>query len=254
MRIRILGCFGSETPGKYLSSYLVNDRLLLDAGAATAALTIEEQIGVDAVVITHSHLDHIKDLAFLADNVIERRDKPIEVYGTEAALSVIKNHLMNDQLWPDFSRIPTPDKPVLHYNFIGIEKDFEVLGLKIHTVETNHTVVNTGLFITEGESTFLYTSDTGPTERIWEVANNTPSLKGLITEISFPNNMQGLAEISGHLTPEMCKKELAKINNKDLPVYIVHLKAGFIDKLKTEIEELELPNLHVVRQGEVIEV
>ncbi len=254
MNLKILGCFGSETPGKYLSSYLLDGRLLLDGGSATASLTLDEQAEIEAVIVTHSHLDHIKDLAFLADNIIGRIEKPLEVYGTEAALGGLRDHLLNNVIWPDFTQIPTPENPVFHYNFIEPEKEFEVLGYRILPVETNHTVLNTALFVTDRENTLLYTSDTGPTERVWEVAGRTESLTSVITEISFPNDMRELAEISGHLTPEMCKAELAKMKRNNLPVYIVHLKAGFVDKLKAQIEKMGLSNLRVLRQGETLEI
>ena len=47
-----------------------------------------------------------------------------------------------------------------------------------------------------------YSSDTAPTERFWEVANRTKNLKALIVETSFPNELQDLANVSGHLTPQ----------------------------------------------------
>ena len=104
MELRILGCHGGESPKHKTSSFLIDERIALDAGAVTSMLTLEEQKRVDSVLVSHAHLDHIKDLATLADNRCQQAGPPLVVAGLPETIAILKAHFFNDLLWPDFSR------------------------------------------------------------------------------------------------------------------------------------------------------
>ena len=87
----------------------------------------------------------------------------------------------------------------------------------------------------------LFTSDTGPTERIWEVANTTEDLAALITECSFPNRLQAVADVSLHLTPQTLASELTKLTRR-VPVYLYHFKPPYVDDLRRELADTDLPH------------
>ena len=118
MRLRVLGCFGGSVKGRHLSSYLLNESIALDAGALTQTLTLEEQTRVRHVIVTHSHLDHNCALAFFADNVYGRIEEPAVVYATAPVLAALRQHMFNDVLWPDFSRLPNDHSPTLRFQEI----------------------------------------------------------------------------------------------------------------------------------------
>ena len=59
MQIRILGCSGAIARGCHTTSFLLDDDLLVDAGTGVGDLTLDEMAGIDDVLLTHSHLDHI---------------------------------------------------------------------------------------------------------------------------------------------------------------------------------------------------
>ena len=113
MKVKILGCSGSETIGHKPPGFLVNDVMMLDAGTITAALSIEAQSRITDIVISHTHLDHIKSVMFLADNIIGHIKKPVNIHAIPKVLDAIRKYLMNDIIWPDFTKIPTPKNPVL---------------------------------------------------------------------------------------------------------------------------------------------
>jgi phosphoribosyl 1,2-cyclic phosphodiesterase len=113
MELRILGCHGGETPKHKTSSFLLDGRLALDAGAVTSMLTLEEQRRIEACLVSHAHLDHIRDLAALADNRCQQGGPPLRVVGLDATIDILQRHFFNDLLWPDFSKIPTPEGPTL---------------------------------------------------------------------------------------------------------------------------------------------
>lgn len=116
-----------------------------------------------------------------------------------------------------------------------------------------HTVKSVGYFISDGNGTIIISGDTGPTDRIWQIANEKKDMKAVFIETSFPNKLERLAEISKHLTPHLLKEELKKLKRTDIPVYIVHMKPQYIDILKKEITEIGHPSIHFLEQGQELE-
>lgn len=106
--------------------------------------------------------------------------------------------------------------------------------LEITPVPVNHIVPTVGLLIRQGQSSFGFTSDTGPTEEFWERANQTENLGAIITECSFPNRLQDVADISLHLTPATLAEELEKLNTGPR-VLLYHLKPPYLDEIRAEL-------------------
>ena len=98
MKIRVLGCHGGETPRHRTSSFLVDDTLAIDAGALTSALELPDQHKVQAVLISHAHMDHVRDLATIADNRCQQGGPPLEIVGLRSTLDVLRKHFFNDLL------------------------------------------------------------------------------------------------------------------------------------------------------------
>ncbi len=254
MRVKVCGCSGGETPETALTGFVINGELALDAGSLCRGLTLDEQCALNDVLITHTHLDHIKDLAFLADNIIGIKKTPLNVWGSEFVISTLRNHLMNDKIWPDFSKIPTPANPTIVYHTIVPEKQFTVAGYRVFPVSTAHPVPNTAYVISNNDGSFCFTGDTGVTDRIWDVLNATPDLLGLICEVSFPNMMTDLANLSGHLTPKMLHEQIGRLKNRRYTVYLSHNKPNFRDLLRKEVTETGVENVHFLLKGEVLDL
>lgn len=234
-------------PGFKTSCFMLDESTLVDAGAITSILTPDEQRGIRNILVTHSHLDHIKDIPLLADNIIGSDPGQVNVISSGEVISIMKEHLFNNRIWPDFSQIPTPENPVI--NFIEIEagKPFQVNGTTVTAIELNHVVPTLGFIFTENGSSVAILGDTKDTEEIWQALNATDNLKGIFIETSFPNNMEELARVSGHLTPEMLASELNKLNgNKDTPIYVYHMKPNFLDTLKEEISAIDKNNISIL--------
>ena len=256
MKLRVLGCYGGQLPGKRLTSFLINDETLIDTGGVTGALTLAEQNRVSRIVISHSHLDHIKDIPMLADNVIGMKPDPVEVISAAPVVATIRDHVLNNAVWPDFTVIPTADAPVLTYVEAPVEKTFNVGDLEFELVEVNHPVPTFAMFITEGDRTLLFTADTGPTEKVWQKAQDYKStLKAVIIETSFPNKLEELSLISGHLSPCHLPVELAKLDcGEDVPIYLYHFKPAFEEELEAEVKALADSRIRPLVQDETIEI
>jgi len=251
VEIRVLGSFGSRLPGIYTSSLLINGSLLLDAGTVTSSLTLEEQTAVDDVLLTHAHLDHMVDLAFLVDNVLTLRDRPLRVWAPQPVLATLRHHLFNDEVWPDFTRLPEVAAPALELVPLPDSGHVEVAGLQVRWARTRHPVVTAGYCLQQGATAVLFSGDTASTEEIWELGRSCDSLCSAFIETSFPNRLQSLAEASGHLTPAMLAGELKKFDRPDVPVKIFHIKPQFLEEVVAELEALGEQRLQVLYGGEI---
>lgn len=248
MKYRVLGCSGGETPGFRLSSFLVEDRLLIDTGSVTVALDVGEQAGIDHILLTHSHLDHTGGLPLLADNIFGMRATPVQVHGIAPTLDGLRRHLLNDVLWPDFTRIPSSASPTLLYREIPEDGPFELAGFTLTTVRVSHEVECVAYFIHGRGGTLLHIGDTGPTEAVWRHARSVPRLLAVCVETTFPNRLQEVADASGHLTPRTLERELEKLD-RDAPVYVYHLKPNFRQEILAELKRLRRPALHILEDG-----
>lgn len=254
MKVKVLGCSAAELPEANLSSFLVDAKLLLDAGTIGEVLDEREQWKIKNVLITHSHLDHIKDLPFLADNIsINNRLQGVNVISTGPVNRALKKNIFNGIIWPDFTKIPNAKKPIIKLKNISTQKTFNVDGYKITAYEVNHTVPSIGYLIEDKKGKrLLYIGDTGPSDMIWRTIKK--KVHGLIIEVSLPNRFKKMALESGHLTPDLLSEELKKI--KDLPekIFITHCKPRYRDKITKELKKLEIHNIRILRDGALLEI
>ena len=245
--IPCVGCAGGKAPGCHLTSFLINEELLLEGGSAASGLTIEEQARLTGVVVSHAHLDHIAELPYLADNIFGLREDSLQVIGAREVLEVIQGSIFNNAVWPDFARFATR---IRRYSILGHRGDGNPLPGRNpdHPYAVEHKGTTFGFIIQDGNSALLYTSDTGPTEAIWRGASETENLCAIITEVSFPNRMEELARMTRHLTPAMLHAEMRKMP-PGVPVYIFHIKAQYHDETTAEIEALGEPRIRVLKEG-----
>src|SRR3989304_6999951 len=100
MEIRVLGCHGSQLPGFNTTSFLINGTVLVDAGTVTSVLTADEQKNIDYIFVTHAHLDHVRDIMFLADNMFYlKKTRPLVVLSTPGIIETLKRCFFNGVVW-----------------------------------------------------------------------------------------------------------------------------------------------------------
>jgi cAMP phosphodiesterase len=254
LRIRVLGCSGGELLRHRTTCFLVDRRLAIDAGALTSSLPLEELVGVDDILLTHSHFDHVKDVPLLADLVVGRRRRPLRVHASPECARTLRENVFNDLLWPDFTRIPDARRPVLEIRRFTPGRTFRVGRYAVRPVPVRHPVESVGFIVSDGRSAFAISGDTGPTTRIWREVNAARRLRALIVELSFPNALQALADVSGHLTPATLASELAKVERNGYPVYLYHLKPAYAAELRRELARLRLSGVRVLAVGDELTV
>jgi ribonuclease BN (tRNA processing enzyme) len=238
MRLRVLGCSGSiGGQQNRTTSFLVDHDILIDAGTGVGDLSLAELTLIDHIFVTHSHLDHVNSIAFFLDSVGALRPKPVTVYATGPTIEILKRNLFNWDIWPDFTVIPTPERPFLRYQEVAVGKVIALDGRKITVLPAVHTVPAVGYQLDSGKSSLVFTGDTGPNDALWDVVNRIANLRYLIIETAFSDKDRELAKLALHLCPSMLADELAKLK-RPAEIYITHLKPSEIELTMQEIEEL----------------
>ena len=251
MELAVLGCHGGETPKHRTSSFLLEGRLAIDAGAVTSMLALEDQHKIETVLVSHAHLDHVRDLATLADNRCQQGGPPLVIAAIPETIATLRRHFFNDLLWPDFSRIPAGKGMTIEFRPLEPEVTVELSGMKVTPVLVHHTIDACGFLVRTGSGTIGYSGDTGPTEHFWERLNAEPQLRALLMEISFPDEHHRLAQVSGHHTPESLERELGKLHDhRDLPILLYHIKPVFEAVVEKELARIRDRNLEICRLGD----
>lgn len=239
MRLKVLGAYGASDAEHNLTGYLIDDWFAVDAGTLTSKLSFAQQARVQAVFITHSHADHIRDLPHLIHNRFAQNVGPLTIFAARDVMDLLTAHVFNGIVWPDFSTIASPfnGKPVVQYRALPFGKRFVFGDIALTPVAVDHQIAASGVIVELGGQAMTFTGDTGPTSEIWKRTNKTANVVGIVTEASFPNDQQSLADDTGHLSPETFGGELKKITS-DAPVYASHRKIPFERDIESQIRNL----------------
>ena len=225
MQIRVLGSSGGIARGYRTTSFLIDDDLLIDAGTGVEELEIDEMVNIRHVFLTHSHFDHIAALPLLADTVFDKIPGPIEVHGLSATIDALKQHVFNNVLWPDFTRIPNRDNPVFCLNEIAAGSVHELGDRSIEMIGVNHIVPGVGYRVESAGKAFAFSGDTSTNDSFWEALNRHDRLDLLFVESAFPNANCELSKRSGHYCPQTLAADLKKLRHQP-HICISHPKPG----------------------------
>ena len=254
--IKILGAYGGKAQNMHLSSLQISPNSVIDAGNLIDALGSEVK-DIDHIFLSHSHLDHIVDIPFLIDDTFSIRKTPLKIYGQKKTLQNLQKHVLNWEIWPDFSQIPLIDSNHKAVEFIPIELNslYDFGEFKITAIENNHTDSSNGFIVEKEDSAILFTSDTYCCDTIWETLNSNQQISTLIIDISFPSRFEQLAYDSKHLTPKLLKEELKKLIRTDVTIHVNHLKPYFKNELIDEIYSNNLLLNHgtILQSQDIIE-
>ncbi len=253
--IKFLGANGAKTRTKGLTSIQLSQNCVIDGGNIIHGLG-ESMIDIDTIFLSHPHLDHICDIPFLADEVIWKKKKPIKIYALQDTIDSIKNHLFNNQIWPDFTQIHFPNSNISVIELITIETDvtYEMDSFNITPIKTNHTTGSCGYIIKQLDQGIFVTADTYCSDIIWDRLNSDKSIHTLCIDVSFPSQYDQLAEDSKHLTPKLLHKELQKLQRDDINISLIHLKPSFYNTIIQEVKEynLLLGNGRILQDNDII--
>jgi len=234
MHIQILGAHNLESQDSRHVSLLIDDVLAIDAGALTSSLPFPAQQKLEAILLTHQHYDHIRDIPAIGMN-FSLHEATIEIYSTQAVYDALAAHLLNGELYPNYLERP-PEKPTIQFKAVEPNSPEQIGGYSVLAVPVNHTVPTVGYQVTSADGRVVfYTSDTGSgLADCWRQVS--PEL--LIIEVTVPNRYEEFAHRSGHLTPSLLGQELERFRELKgyLPsVVLVHMNPMHEKEIEAEI-------------------
>lgn len=239
MQIRVLGCSGGIGAGLRTTSLLIDDDILIDCGSGAGDLTLDELGGIRHIFLTHGHLDHIAFIPFLVDSVFDTLvDNPITIHLQSATLNMLREHIFNWEIWPDFAKLPDELNPVIKYDVITPGQQITLKGRHIEVIPVTHTQPAVGYRVqAPGGRSIAFSGDTRKTDRFWEVLNNYPDLDVLIVECAYADHEEVVSQIAGHHRPSTLAEDLCKLHHQPA-LYITHPKPGQEEQIMRELSAL----------------
>ena len=255
MRIRILGCSGGIGAGSRTSAMLVDEDVLIDAGTGIGDLSLDEIASIRHVFLTHAHLDHVAGLPMLVDSIfVENFEQPLTVYAREETLRAIQDHLFNDVIWPDFARLPSAENPMLRYRVCSPGDTVQIGHRSFYAVDVMHTVPTLGYTVQNSQGAFAVSGDTKTNETLWPVLNACDDLRVLVIEVSFPNEMEALANDAGHYCPKTLVKDLERLEHTP-EIWLTGMKPGEEDRIFEQVmRSVPDKNIRMLSRGTIIKV
>jgi ribonuclease BN (tRNA processing enzyme) len=256
MILNVLGCSGSIAAGCKTTAFLLDGDVLIDAGTGVGDLELEALARIDHIVISHSHLDHVLSIGLLADGVMRLRTAagrgPIRVHALPETLAALRTHIFNGVIWPDFTRLPSAEEPILQLVPFAVGELLELNGKRIEVLSAAHTVPAVGFAVDTGEAGWwVYTGDTGPNPLLWERLRQM-KVAHLVIETAFSDDERQLARISRHLCPSVLGHELAQLAGS-VDVHITHIKPGEMEAVMAQIGQLGTEHrIHSMAAGQVM--
>jgi cAMP phosphodiesterase len=237
MKIDFLGAHNLETQNSRFVCLLIDDILALDAGALSVNLSYKAQQQLKALLITHKHYDHMRDIPTIAISSFFQ-NTTIDIYSSQTVYDAISAHLLNNSLYPDFMKIPESN-PAVKFTIVEPYKSLQVEDYTVFAVPMNHDDNAFGYQITSSDDkAFFYTGDTGTgLYDLWKYI--APQL--LIIEVTAPDKYREFAQTSKHLTPSLLEEELKGFKEVKgyLPeIVIVHIDPIHEEEIKVEVENV----------------
>jgi len=239
--IDFLGTGGTRTPTQGTTCLRVSDHCVIDAGNLINTFG-DHVFTIEHIFLTHSHLDHIIDIPFLADLFVTQKKVSLKVYGLKATLDDLRRFIFNHHIWPNFEEITLIGHTDKTIELIELELEVPVNidDITLTPFKTNHTEGSCGYIIEKSGKGILFTADTYVCNRVWELLDTHPNIHSLVTEVSFPSRFKKLAYDSKHLTPALLADELLKCTRNDFSVYAMHLKTLFSAEIIEELTSMKL--------------
>ncbi len=249
MKLQIIpsGMLG-ETRYQYLVSYVVNDRIAVDAGCLGFGCPLATQKLVTDLFLSHCHLDHVATLPIFLDNVFEQGPECVIVHGSDETLSVLQQDILNDRLWPDFISLSTPDSAFLKLNELTALQPVPVGEMLVTPLPLIHVVPVFGFLIEDATSAVAIISDTHHSSGVWQHLARVPNLKAVLLECSFPDQLDWLADKALHLIPKSFAAEIQSLP-ASVRVIAIHIKPAWYEPVVDQLLALGLPNIEIGLTG-----
>ncbi len=225
MRLTVLGCDGGVGGSRRTMSLLLDDDILVDAGSGAGDLALEQMARLEHIFLTHAHLDHSGFVPLLADAAAFLRQRPLNVHALPETIDALKKNMLNGELWPDYSVLPSADDPYIRFVPLEVGSAVWLGERRITPLPARHSIPAVGYRLDSGAASFVYSGDTTDCVEFWEALNRIDNLRYLMIETTFLNAAGSAAARSGHLTAELLARGLARLRHP-VRLLIAHMEPG----------------------------
>ena len=237
MNLRVLGAHNVETRHTRMESHLIDGVLALDAGSLTRSLNQDELLQIRAIILSHRHFDHVKDLLPLGI-AVRNKGIPIDIYAIQDTVDAVSETLMNGRLFPDFLSSPSADNPTFRMHAVEFYTPFKVLDYEAMAAPVPHSVPAAGFQVSDGSVSLFYTGDAGKgLGDAWQ--HVAPDV--LLTEVTFGNDNEAGARAAGHLTPRLLMQELERfeeVHGRVPQVIVSHVNPAWEDAVRRDLKAI----------------
>ena len=253
IRLQLAGCSGGiGGTERQTTCYLLDETVLIDAGTGLGSLSLDAMARIDHVVLTHAHLDHIACLPLMVDSVAAARTEALQVWALPEVIDILRTHIFNNQIWPDFTVIPDAAHPFVKLNPLPAD-GLTLAGLHFTTLAAQHGIPACGYLVTKGPTALAFSGDTGDCAAFWEAVHAEPAITAVIAECSYPSTMAEMADLSMHMHAGTLARRLRALPLSCAAV-VIHRKPGLEEAIAEELSAtLEGRDLRLPRSGEVIQ-
>ena len=255
MKIRVLGCSGGIGGNLRTTSFLLDHDVLIDAGTGIGDLELSDLDSIRHVFLTHAHLDHIAGLPMLADRIFDEHfEEPLTVYAREETLRAVRDHLFNGIIWPDFTKLPSAENPMMRFQVCLPGDTVTIRHRSFFAVDVMHTVPTLGYTVQNSGGAFAVSGDTRTNETLWPVLNACEDLKVLVIEVSFPDEMEELATQAGHYCPRTLTRDLERLRHTP-EIWLTGMKPGEEERILEQVTSAAPDrDIHMLSRGTVLTV
>lgn len=234
IELRMIGCNGGiGGSGRQTTCYGIGERILIDAGTGLGTLSLEQLACIDHVVLTHAHLDHVACLPLMLDSAAAMRDTPLTAWASAEVIDVLRTHLFNDRLWPDFTQIPTAENPFLRFATMP-DSGAEIGGVHFAPLPARHGIPACGYRVEAGGIAIAFSGDTADCDGFWNALADDARLRAVIAECSYPQAMTAMAELSMHMDSNALAARLRALPTH-VAAIVVHRKPGLEEPIAAEL-------------------
>lgn len=244
---------GTASARQHLLTMVIDDRVAIDAGCLAMACSDMQRSSIRDILLTHTHLDHIAGLPLFIDDLFASLTEPIRIHATAEMIETLERDIFNWSIYPRFSELLNDNGPVVAYHEFTTSEGFDVAHLAIEAVPVNHQVCANGYIVSDGTAAIAVSGDTAETDEFWAACNAAENLMAVFVECAFPDELEGLASVSHHLTPTRLRNELTKLRG-DVPIHVINIKPMYRELVVSQLETLAIRNLKVLDIGRVYEV
>lgn len=248
IKVEILGCSGSVMQGYNTTSILLNRSILIDAGSVSSALSEDAVCAIRHILITHPHIDHIKELPFVLDTLFSSSARGVVIWASRQTLEALARNVFNGVIWPEIRDL-NARKDVITFSEVP-SGEFVIGDLRARGHPVDHIPGSLCYEVSEGGSTVIFSGDAGFDPALFDLAiSRGAGLKAFFVDVSFPGRMEEIARISRHLTPQLLKQGIDGRTAPSARIIAYHIKPKYLDEVVAELP----PNVAYIVGGEVFE-